>query len=230
VKPHLVIFDMDGTLVDSAAFITEAMRRGFRAAGLPEPADRDTRAIVGLSLGLAVRTMAPGLPDAIADRVVAGYKRAYWQLRAELGVSGDPLFPGARAALDRLASRPGARLGIATGKARRGLDHLVEAHGLGHLFATTQSADEHPSKPDPSMVAACLAETGIPAASAAIVGDTDFDIAMGRAAGIRTIGVTWGFHPPARLRAAGADRIIEGFDALESALASLGIGPHGAGP
>jgi phosphoglycolate phosphatase len=132
-----------------------------------------------------------------------------------------PLYPGARAAVERLAAEPGTLLGIATGKARRGLDHLLLAHDLGRYFATAQTADRHPSKPDPSMLLAALAETGAGAGEAVMIGDTAFDVAMGRAAGMATIGVAWGYHPRERLRDAGADMIVESFDALDDALQRL---------
>ena len=120
--------------------------------------------------------------------------------------------------MERLAAR-GIPLGIATGKSRRGLDHVLAAHGLAPMFATTQVADDHPSKPHPSMIRAALAETGADPAQSVMIGDTSFDMDMGRAAGVRTIGVSWGYHPRAAL--AGADAVIDGFDALEAALDQL---------
>jgi phosphoglycolate phosphatase len=99
---------------------------------------------------------------------------------------------------------------------------MLAVHGLGHVFATTQTADAHPSKPHPSMLLAALAETGADAGGAVMVGDTEFDIAMGRAAGLATVGVSWGYHPRARLEAAGADLIIDDFAELDAALERLG--------
>jgi phosphoglycolate phosphatase len=110
---------------------------------------------------------------------------------------------------------------VATGKARPGLDHALALHDLAGYFATTQTADAHPSKPDPSMLHAALAETGATAARGVMIGDTEFDVAMGRAAGFATIGVAWGYHPRARLEAAGADVIVDAFDALDAALGRI---------
>jgi phosphoglycolate phosphatase len=112
-------------------------------------------------------------------------------------------------------------LGVATGKSRRGLSHILDAHGLNAHFVTTQVADDHPSKPHPSMLLAALAETGTEAARAVMIGDTTFDIEMGLAAGMATVGVAWGYHPVAELAAAGADTVIARFDDLVPALDDL---------
>ena len=112
-------------------------------------------------------------------------------------------------------------MGVATGKARRGLDHAYDAHNLRHFFVTSQTADNHPSKPHPSMLRAALSETGADAAHAVMIGDTSFDMEMGRAAGYRTIGVTWGYHPREGLIAAGADLLIDTYADLAAALDEL---------
>jgi phosphoglycolate phosphatase len=218
----LIVFDVDGTLLDSQNAIVHCMEQAFDSIGLPRPTRAETLAIVGLSLPEVMRTLAPAADAATQAAAVLAYKAAFVALRArDGGEAASPLYPGARAALDRLAAVPGLRLGLATGKARRGLDHFVAAHGLGGHFVTTHCADEHPSKPDPSMLLGALARTGARAGQAVMVGDTTFDIRMGRAAGFATIGVAWGYHPVGALLEAGADRIIDGFDALDAALAEL---------
>jgi len=217
--PQLVVFDVDGTLVDSQHLIVGAMEYAFAAAGQPMPARETVLGIVGLSLPEAMALLAAGLPEGTAGHLVEHYReRSIAHRRAGGAAAVAPLYPGARAALERLSARPGTLIGVATGKARRGLDHVVEAHGLGHLLATVQTADDHPSKPHPSMLLAALAETGGDPRRATMVGDTEFDIAMGRAAGMATVGVAWGYHPPARLVAAGADAIVDSFDALDAAI------------
>lgn len=218
MTPRLVVFDVDGTLVDSQRQILAAMAAAFAELGLPAPPREATLAIVGLSLPVALGRLAPELGHDGLGQLVAAYRRAFAAIRAG---EAAPLYPGARAALERLAAEPGVRLALATGKSRRGLAQLLAAHGLEGLFDSVQVADDHPSKPDPAMLLAALEETGVPAAAAVMVGDTDYDIHMGRAAGVRTIGVTWGYHPPARLLAARADAMIEGFEALPGALARL---------
>jgi phosphoglycolate phosphatase len=220
---RLVVFDFDGTLVDSQRLIIAAMGRAFAGLGEAPPPDPQVLSIVGLSLPQAFATLRPDLPGDAVDRLTAGYKTAFFDLRsAGDEAAASPLYPGARDALDRLAATgPETLLGIATGKARRGLDHMLAAHDLGRYFSTLQTSDFHPSKPHPAMLAAALAETGVDAARSVMVGDTEFDIAMGRAAGLRTVGVAWGYHPVERLRAAGADVVIEGFEALDAALEAL---------
>ena len=220
--PRLVVFDLDGTLIDSQRVILAAMAEAFDAAGHPVPPDAEVLAVVGLSLPEAMVALAPHLPRAETLGLAERYRERFVARRAAGGAEAEaPLYPGARAALDRLASRPDALLGVATGKARPGLEHALAVHGLGGLFATTQTADAHPSKPHPSMLRAALAETGVAPHRGVMVGDTAFDVEMGRAAGLAAIGVAWGYHPRARLEAAGADLVIEDFGALDAALAAL---------
>lgn len=217
---QLVVFDVDGTLVDSQHLIVAAMEAGFRGEGLPPPGRTEILGIVGLSLLNAVAALAPDLPEARLARIADGYREAFIAQR-ERGEAHAPLYPGARAALERLAADPDIRLGVATGKARRGLDHVLASHDLQGMFETMQTADNHPSKPHPSMLETALIETGLPARQAVMIGDTAFDIEMGKAAGFGTIGVAWGYHPRARLEAAGADRVIEDYAALDAVLAAL---------
>jgi phosphoglycolate phosphatase len=216
---RLVVFDLDGTLIDSQRIILATMAAAFAALDRPAPPAAEVLAIVGLSLPVAMATLAPwATPDEIAA-LVAAYL-AHYDLDGGPSPAA-PLYPGARSALERLAAQPGTLLGVATGKERRGLDHALASHGLGHFFATFQTADGHPSKPHPAMLRAALAETGCAPGRAVMVGDTEFDVAMGRAAGLAAIGVAWGYHPRARLVAAGADLVIDAFDALDDALETL---------
>ncbi|TQS73497.1 HAD-IA family hydrolase [Rhodobacteraceae bacterium] len=211
----LVIFDVDGTICDSQAHITHAMGIGFEAAGLaPLPASQ-VLGIVGLSLPEAVSRLVPDASAVTQAAIVAGYKDSYKTARA---ASPAPLYPGAKALLDRLHARDELMLAVATGKSRRGLRALIDHHGLERHFLSLQTADDHPSKPHPSMIGAAIAETGADQASTIMIGDTSFDIEMGRAAGVYTIAVSWGYHPVAALQKAGAHEIVDDFDALETAL------------
>ncbi len=218
----LVIFDVDGTLVDSQAHILAAMRSAFDACGAQPPPREAILSIVGLSLPVAVAHLAPGRKPAEIEALVDAYRAGFVAARtAGGGLPPSPLYPGALEALDRLAGRADVRLGIATGKSRRGLTYVLEEHGLAGMFATVQTADGHPSKPDASMILAALAETGIAPGAAAMVGDTSFDMVMARAAGVAAIGVRWGYHPEADLRASGASAILGEFSALDDALAGV---------
>ncbi len=210
---RLVIFDCDGTLVDSQRPIAHAMARAFEAEGLAPPAPEAVRAIIGLSLPEAIAALAPGLDGTLVARLVEGYKRAFIAERQRPDHE-EPLFEGVRAALDRLAALDHVLLGIATGKARRGIDVLFAREGLADYFHTVQTADRAPSKPHPAMLHQAMEEVGATPRETVMVGDTSFDMEMARNAGVSAIGVAWGYHPVARLVASGAERIVRDFDAL----------------
>jgi len=207
----LVIFDVDGTLVDSQDFIVEAQRRAFTAHGLAVPSREASLSIVGLSL-IEAFTVLVGEEGPVASLAQA-YRDQWTLMRADPNFD-DPLFPGAEAAVSALAARPGIALGLATGKTRRGISHLFERTGWQDFFATVQTADEHPSKPAPDMVAAAMAETGASPQTTFMIGDTAYDMLMARAAGAHPIGVAWGYHATDELRASGAERIVENFDEI----------------
>ncbi|WP_187431572.1 Phosphoglycolate phosphatase [Roseobacter fucihabitans] len=211
---RLVIFDVDGTLVDSQADILAAMGRAFEAVRLAAPERARILGIVGLSLDVAMARLAP---DADHARMVQAYKDAYMDLRAQSGAAqSSPLYPGARAALERLSAREDVILGVATGKSKRGLDKLIEGHGLEGVFMTQQVADFHPSKPHPSMIHQAMSEAGVSPDRTVMIGDTSFDMDMAAAAGVYGLGVDWGYHPVAALGAARA--ILSDFGQLETAL------------
>lgn len=209
----LVVFDCDGTLVDSQVAIVRSMDIAFGAAGLPPPDRNAVRRIVGLSLPQALRALAP---DASVDQhahALEAYKASFRAARSE-GTLEQPLYPGIRTLLERLQAA-GKTLGVATGMSDRGLDACLARHGVRALFATLQTADRHPSKPHPAMLEAALLEAGVAPGDAVMVGDTVFDIAMAQAAGVRAIGVAWGYHDPEELRDAGAIGIARSADELE---------------
>lgn len=220
-KPlRLIVFDVDGTLVDSQADIVASMTTAFQGAGVPVPDRAAILSIVGLSLDVAIPQLAPGLRDETYAAMVQGYKTAYMRLRAAQGTQqSSPLYPGIRSVLDGLQAVPEYLLGVATGKSRRGLDALLAGHGMERLFLTQQVADHHPSKPHPAMLLAALAETGVDADQAVMIGDTEFDMSMARAAGMRAIGVSWGYHTADRL--AGADVLVHRTADLPQAIAGL---------
>ena len=187
---RLAIFDCDGTLVDSQAAICVAMEDCFVRAGLDPPGRDATRRVVGLSLVEAMRAL---LPDAAPDSHVAlaeQYKVSFAALRHG-GHVEEPLFQGLAALLAAL-EQEGWLLGVATGKSDRGLAHCLERHGIAGHFVTLQTADRHPSKPHPAMIEAALAQAGAACERSMMIGDTSYDMAMARAAGVTAIGVSWG--------------------------------------
>lgn len=204
---RLVIFDVDGTLVDSQDLIVAAQGMAFASCGLLAPPRAEALSIVGLSLREAFATLAG--PDAPVDRLAEAYKQAFHALRAQ--GREEPFFPGAREAVAALASRPDVLLGVATGKSRRGVAAILERAGWEGVFTTIQTADDNPSKPAPDMLLAALRETGMAARDAIMVGDTSFDVLMAKQAGVTPLGVDWGYHPTDALRAAGAAEIAQSF-------------------
>ena len=218
-EPRLVIFDVDGTLVDSQEMIVAAFTHAYAGLDLaPPPRDQMLR-FVGRSLELIFPELSPELDAPLHDKLTQGYRDAYFHLRMTRGSNAtSPLYPGAKQELETLRAQDWTLLAVATGKSKRGLDKLIEGYGLEGYFLSQQVADFHPSKPHPAMVQACLNETGVAADRTVMIGDTTFDIDMGRAAGVKTIGVSWGYHPVETLQ---ADTIIHSFDALHSAIDDL---------
>ncbi|MCB2057670.1 MAG: HAD-IA family hydrolase [Novosphingobium sp.] len=201
----LALFDCDGTLVNGQAGVVGAMDAAFAACGLPLPDRHQVRRLVGLSLPQAIALLLPGTEEDLRREVDACYREAFRSARKN-GALVEPLYEGMREALLALRDA-GWTLGVATGKARRGLDHCLATHELSGLFATLQTADGHPSKPHPSMIEAALAETLALAQDTVMIGDTQYDIEMAVNAGVRAIGVDWGYHTPDELRAAGAEAV-----------------------
>jgi phosphoglycolate phosphatase len=213
-KPlKLVVFDCDGTLVDSQHMIVAAMSEAYAAHALPVP-DRETMlSIVGLSLVEAFTVLGKGAERFPVASLAEEYKRAFHALR-DGGAPVEPLYPGAAEAVEALARREDIALGIATGKSQRGVRLVLGHHGLIERFVTIKTADDAPSKPDPGMVLDAMREVGAAPHDTVVVGDTVYDVAMARAAGAAAIGVTWGYHPREALAEAGAFAVIEDFARL----------------
>ena len=209
----LVLFDCDGTLVDSQHVISEAMDRTFRQHGLESPGVERTRAIVGLSLPLAIAALL-GDDDGKQSRAMAETYRAEFQfIRKQHGVV-EPLFPGVHQTIGSLRTNEEILIGMVTGKSRRGVKSVIDHHGLDGIFQVVRTADDCPSKPHPAMVLEACAETGTEPQRTVVVGDTRFDMDMARAADAIPVGVSWGYHPSEDLRRCGARSVINTFDEL----------------
>ncbi len=204
---RFVVFDCDGTLVDGQAAICETMELAFANAGLVAPERNKVRRIVGLSLPYALRELAPEASDDQRHAVVEAYKLGYRDLRLS-GALREPLFEGIAALIDELDAE-GRLLGVATGKSDRGLHACLDTHGIKHRFVSLQTADRHPSKPHPAMLEAALDDAGVSPADAVMIGDTSFDMEMAVAAGVRAIGVSWGYHEPQELFDTGDSAVAE---------------------
>jgi phosphoglycolate phosphatase len=217
----LVLFDVDGTLVDSQNIIVAAQRMAFAAQGLEPPSRERSLSIVGLSLVEAFTVLVG--PKGPIEGLAEAYKDAFHTLRQD-PAHAEPLFPGAAACLEWLHRREDVLLGIATGKSRRGVAHLLDRHGWHDVFTVIQTADDAPSKPHPGMILQAMEATGVSADGTVMIGDSSFDMGMARAAGVLPVGVSWGFQPVAALTEAGAGPVVNSYAELEAVLQDF-LGP-----
>lgn len=203
----LAIFDCDGTLVDSGATIHRALTETFELHGVALPEPTQSRRVIGLSLTQAMSVLLPAAAERDHLVLAETYKSCFHRARQE-GRVEEPLFDGILELLDDL-EEDGWLLAVATGKSDRGLRLCLENHGLHARFVSLQTADRHPSKPHPSMVAEAMADAGADPQRTIVVGDTSYDMAMAVAAGAKAIGAAWGYHEPQELIAAGASAVAE---------------------
>ena len=209
----LAVFDCDGTLSDGQAGVCHAMETAFTEASLAVPPRAQIRRIVGLSLPQAVRHLAPEASADQHETAVAAYKAAFRQSRED-GSLREPLFEGIVDLLHRLHAS-GWALAVATGKSDRGLAATLSVNGLTDLFATTHTADRHPSKPHPAMLQAAMDDVLADAPNTVMIGDTTYDMQMAAAAGAQAVGVSWGYHEADELLAAGARGVAHDAHELE---------------
>lgn len=214
----LIVFDVDGTLIDSVALIVQTVTNAFEAIGEPVPTETAIRSISGLTANVAMQVLAPAAPPERVEEILASY-RAHYHKGA--GVTAEPLFAGALAALDRLQQRPDTILAVATGKGYRGAVTLLERHAILDRFHSVETPDHNRGKPDPQMIETAMEKAGASRSETVMIGDTVHDMRMAKAAGVQAIGVAWGYHEITELLAAGADSIIESFDELDDAIDDL---------
>jgi phosphoglycolate phosphatase len=215
---RLVIFDLDGTLIDSVALIVETVSTAFRAVDEPVPDERAIRAISGITARDAMGILIPGASPERIDRLMESYRAHY---RSSAGVAREPMFAGALDALDRLQVSPETILAVATGKGYSGAVTLLERHGIIGRFHSIQTPDHNRGKPDPQMIETAMTKAGVTRAQTVMIGDTIHDMRMAKAGGVSAIGVTWGYHEKAELIAEGADIVIDSFDKLDGAIDQL---------
>lgn len=216
----LIVFDCDGTLVDSQQLIVDAMQRAFVGEGLVSPERAAILKTVGLSVPEAMQLLAPSIGYERQIRLAAAYREWCLALRRN-GPAREPMFAGADALLRRLAAQENILLGIATGKSRRGVNRMVETEGLHGIFATIQTADDAPSKPHPAMLHQAMQETGTRPEDAVMIGDSTFDMAMAVSAGVLPVAVSWGYCAARALKRAGARQIARNFAELGALIDAL---------
>ncbi|MNH49706.1 Pyrophosphatase PpaX [compost metagenome] len=211
----LAVFDIDGTLVDSRASIHRACCEAAQALGLDEPSYDRVRQIVGLTLDKALHVLEPSLTDAELAELVAAFQASFRSMY-EAG-HREELYPGVMDTLRRL-KRDGWRLSLATGQNRRGVARNLARPEWSDLFQSSHCAADGPGKPDPAMLFAAMTACGADAVSTVMIGDTSHDILMALNAGVRPLGVGWGFHTPEEQVAAGAHHVAVDCPDLEAAL------------
>ncbi len=192
---NLLVFDWDGTVMDSESRIVECLQAAIRDLGLPERSVEESKNIIGLGLREAVETLYPGSSDQLHSDLVARYRHYFL---AEDSIPS-PLFPGAAELLESL-NDAGYLLAVATGKGRRGLDRVLDETGLGSLFVTSRCADESFSKPHPQMLEYIMDFTGSEPDETLMIGDTEYDMEMASNASTHALAVSYGVHELERLQ------------------------------
>lgn len=214
----LLIFDWDGTLMDSISRIVNCFGNACADAGLPVPAESAMRHVIGLGLGEAVDALLPGVDYARRERVVARYREHF----LHIDQTAMPLFDGVRAGLEELVDR-GYLLAVATGKSRRGLDRVLQETGMGSLFVATRCADEALSKPHPKMLLDLLDYTGLRSEHALMVGDTTYDLQMARSVAMDSLAVSYGVHSRETLLAHAPRACLDSFGEVRQWLLTHGV-------
>jgi len=212
---RLVVFDWDGTIIDSASTIADCIRDASRSLGLEVPERERASHVIGLGLHDAMRIAVPGLPAQRYPEFVESYRRHFLERKDAM-----QLFDGMRQLLEELSKAH--LLAIATGKSRRGLDRDLDFHQLKPLFMASRCADETNPKPHPAMLLELMDELDVSPEQALMIGDTSHDLEMARAAGVGAIAVTYGAHPEAGLRACAPLQCIPDVRALETWLKKHG--------
>ena len=222
VRPH-ALADVRWTL--ARGLVPRLAEAAFAARNLTPPERERTLSVVGLSLGLAIERLAPSMDAVAIAQLAEDYKAAFAELRRD-PEQREPLYPGVRELLMHLGTLQNVMLGVATGKSRRGVAAVLAREELSHLFHTIQTADTHPSKPDPSMLVTAMEEANAEPRDTVMIGDTTFDMDMATSAGVRSIGVSWGYHSPQELAATGAHTIVHDSAALLAELQTFIDGKH----
>jgi phosphoglycolate phosphatase len=209
----LIVFDWDGTVMDSTAVIAGSIQAACRDLGLPVPSDGAARHVIGMGLVQALRYAVPDAPESMHEPLVARYRHHF--LAQDEAI---PLFADARETIAELHSA-GYRLAVATGKSRNGLERALQASDMAGYFHAMRTADQTFSKPHPAMLLEIMDELGATAERALMVGDTTHDLQMAINAGVDALGMTHGAHPVEQLRALRPLALLDDFAGLRTWLA-----------
>ena len=213
MNKKLVLFDYDGTIVDSAKMIVKGAIEAFRMCGLPDPDPNKVRENIGKPLATALDAYAPEGYEVNPEMISNAYRKWYAE-QGRLGLQDEPLFPGMFKLINDLKINKEFHIGVATNKSRIALNNGLKKHNLINIFDITLTMDEAKAKPDPDMAIQAMSMLNIEKKSTIIVGDTINDIGLGVNAGINSIGVAWGYNSIEMLRNEGADFIIKDSEEL----------------
>lgn len=209
----LVVFDCDGTLVDSQFNIIHCMNQSFDACGITPPTRQGIRNIIGLNLDEAIQVLMTNPEDEnLLLRLVDNYKLAFREHRLKPDHE-EPLFEGTKETLETL-DQAGVLMAVATGKSMRGLKAVIEMHGLGKYFSSLQTPDHNPGKPHPQMLEKAMSVAGVLPRDTFMIGDTSYDMMLAKNAGCRAVGVNWGYHDAVTLKQSGAHHLIDTYAEL----------------
>ena len=206
----LIVFDWDGTVMDSTAVIAGSIQAACRDLGLPIPGDEAARHVIGLGLIQALRYAVPDAPESMYEPLVARYRHHFLAQDQTI-----PLFDGARETIAELHDG-GYWLGVATGKSRVGLDRALESTGMKQYFHATRTADQTFSKPDPAMLLELMGELAVSTERALMIGDTTHDVQMAQNAGVDAVAVGHGAHSPEQLQELNPLALVQDFAELRT--------------
>ena len=208
MNKKLILFDYDGTIVDSAIMIVKGAIEAFRMCGLPDPDPNKVRENIGKPLATALNIYAPKGYEVNPEMISNAYRKWYAE-QGRLGLQEEPLYPGMFKLVNDLKTYKEFYIGIATNKSRVALNNGLKKHNLNKIFDITLTMDEARAKPDPDMAIQAMSKLNMKKKSTIIVGDTINDIGLGVNAGINSIGVAWGYNSVEMLKNEGANFIVK---------------------
>lgn len=220
MNKKLILFDYDGTIVDSAKMIVKGAIEAFRMCGLPDPDPNKVRENIGKPLATALDAYAPKGYEVNPEMISNAYRKWYAE-QGRLGLQDEPLYPGMFKLINDLKNHKEFNIGVATNKSRIALNNGLNKHNLNDIFDITLTMEEANPKPDPDMAIQAMSMLNIEKKSTVIVGDTINDIGLGVNAGINSIGVAWGYNSIEMLKNEGADFIVKNSKELFDTIISL---------
>ena len=220
MNKKLILFDYDGTIVDSAKMIVKGAIEAFRMCGLPDPDSNKVRENIGKPLATALDAYAPKGYKVNPEMISNAYRKWYAE-QGRLGLQDEPLYPGMFELIHDLKNNKEFNIGVATNKSRIALNNGLKKHNLNEVFDITLTMEEAKPKPDPDMAIQAMKKLNIEKKSTVIVGDTINDIGLGVNAGINSIGVAWGYNSIEMLQKQGADFIVKDSKELFDTIVNL---------